>query len=77
MVAGERRSHEVDALWPSHRLAVQLDGFAYPRTRRDRERDTESDVDLELAGFRVVRLTWGDVTVRSERTVRRLRLLLS
>jgi very-short-patch-repair endonuclease len=70
LVRGERRSHEVDALWPSHRLAVQLDGFAFHRTRRDRERDAATDADLELAGYRVVRLTWGDVTSNRARTIR-------
>jgi hypothetical protein len=39
-----------DALWPAQQLAVQLDGFEFHRTRRDRERDAASDADLELAG---------------------------
>jgi len=46
------------------------------RTRRDREKDALSDADLELAGYRVMRLTWDDVTVNGERTLRRLRLAL-
>lgn len=73
---GERHGHEVDAFWPAHALVVQLDGFAYHRTRRDRERDATTDADLELAGYRVVRLTWDDVVVHCGRTVRRLRRLL-
>jgi very-short-patch-repair endonuclease len=77
ILEGECGSHEVDAFWPSCRLAVDLDGFAFHHTRRDRERDAQRDADLELAGFRVVRLTWGDVTARSERTARRLRRLLA
>ena len=73
-VEGEKATHEVDAFWDSNRLAVQLDGFEFHRTRRDRERDAASDADLELAGQRVMRLTWDDVTVHGERTLRRLRL---
>lgn len=73
VVQGELRQHVVDALWPDQGLVVQLDGFAYHRTRRDRERDAAADADLELAGYRVLRLTWDDVTVRGARTVRRLR----
>jgi len=73
-VDGETGTHEVDAFWPAHLLAVQLDGFDFHRTRRDRERDAASDADLELAGHRVMRLTWDDVTVHRERTLRRLRL---
>jgi very-short-patch-repair endonuclease len=76
LLQGELGSHEVDTVWPSQRLVVQLDGFAYHRTRRDQERDAATDADLELAGYRVVRLTWDDVTARPNRTARRLRLLL-
>jgi len=73
-VEGEQATHEVDAFWPDRQLAVQLDGFEFHRTRRDRERDATSDADLELAGRRVMRLTWDDVAVHAERTLRRLRL---
>lgn len=76
LVEGERGRYEVDALWPAPRVIVELDGFAYHRTRRDRERDAEKDADLELAGYRVVRLTWDDVTVRRDRTTRRLERLI-
>ena len=74
VVEGEQTAHEVDAFWPDQQLAVQLDGFEFHRTRRDRERDASSDADLELVGHRVMRLTWDDVTVHGERTLRRLRL---
>ena len=77
LLAGERTTHEVDALWPAHALVVQLDGFAYHRTRRDRERDASADADLELAGYRVLRLTWDEVVVHGARTIRRLGRLLS
>jgi very-short-patch-repair endonuclease len=77
LLAGECATHEVDAVWPAHALVVQLDGFAYHRTRRDRERDASTDADLELAGYRVLRLTWDEVVVHPGRTVRRLGRLLS
>jgi hypothetical protein len=77
LLDGHESQHEVDAFWPSHRLVVQLDGFAYHRTRRDRERDAATDADLELAGYRVVRLTWDDVTLHAERTVRRLAVIFA
>jgi hypothetical protein len=74
LVDGETGTHEVDAYWPERRLVVQLDGFEFHRTRRDRERDAASDADLELAGHRVMRFTWDDATAHGERTLRRLRL---
>jgi very-short-patch-repair endonuclease len=57
---------------PRSGWVVELDGFAYHRTRADLERDAAKTADLELAGHRVVRLTWDDVTVRADRTLRRL-----
>ena len=68
--------HEVDCYWRDSNLIVQLDGFAFHRTRADRERDSASDADLELAGFRVLRLTWNDVTVRAAQSIERVRRLL-
>jgi hypothetical protein len=77
LIDGELATHEVDAFWEHHALAVQLDGFEFHRTRRDRERDAGSDADLELAGIRVMRLTWDDAVVHGERTLRRLRRALA
>jgi very-short-patch-repair endonuclease len=74
LLEGEAGTHEVDAFWQELALAVQVDGFEFHRTRRDRERDAASDADLELAGYRVMRFTWDDVTVHGDRTLRRLRL---
>jgi very-short-patch-repair endonuclease len=76
LVQGATTTHEVDAYWPAYRLAVQVDGFEFHRTRRDRERDAASDADLELAGHRVMRLTWEDTTVHGDRTLQRVRLAL-
>ncbi len=67
-------THEVDAFWAAERLAVQVDGFEFHRTRRDRERDAASDADLELGGMRVIRFTWDDVNEHGDRTLRRVAL---
>ena len=74
LVEGESAAHEVDAFWEAERLAVQVDGFEFHRTRRDRERDAASDADLELGGMRVIRFTWGDVNEHGDRTLRRVAL---
>ena len=76
LVEGETGTHEVDAVWEQQRLAVQLDGFEFHRTRRDREKDAATDADLELAGYRVMRLTWDDTAVNGKRTLRRVRVAL-
>ena len=49
----------VDALWPTHSLIVELDGYAFHGTTRQAfERDRIRDAELQRAGYRVVRLTW-------------------
>jgi very-short-patch-repair endonuclease len=77
LLQGERNLHEVDAYWPGHHLVVELDSYAYHRTRRDLQHDADTNADLELAGYRVVRLTWDDVTSHRSRTIARLRKLLA
>ena len=48
----------VDAAWRDARLIVELDGFDVHRTRAAFERDRERDRRLTAAGWRVIRLTW-------------------
>lgn len=54
LVAG----HEVDVVWPAGRVVVEVDGFAYHRTRSTFEKDRERDAELAAAGYRVLRVTW-------------------
>lgn len=48
---------EVDVLWANERLVVELDGYAYHRTRAAFERDRSRDATLQIAGYRVLRVT--------------------
>lgn len=48
---------EVDALWPDQRLVVELDSRAYHLSRAAFERDRIRDATLQLAGYRVLRVT--------------------
>jgi very-short-patch-repair endonuclease len=68
---------EVDAVWPDRRLIVELDGFESHGTRRAFERDRERDVTLLLAGYRVVRITWRQLTSEPSKVAARLRTLLA
>jgi very-short-patch-repair endonuclease len=54
--------HEVDFLWPARRLVVETDGAATHLTPAAFEVDRRRDAALQLAGFRVVRFTWRQVT---------------
>lgn len=48
---------EVDFLWPGARVVVELDGYAFHSDRAAFERDRERDARLQLAGYRVLRVT--------------------
>jgi Protein of unknown function (DUF559)/Transcriptional regulator, AbiEi antitoxin len=49
--------YEVDVLWPAQRLVVELDGYAFHHARKAFESDRARDAALQLAGYRVLRVT--------------------
>lgn len=49
--------YEVDAVWFADRLVVELDGYRFHRSRRTFEADRVRDATLQLAGFKVLRVT--------------------
>ncbi len=54
--------YEVDCLWRSERLIAEIDGFAFHSSKDAFERDRRRDAVLTGAGFRVIRLTWRQLT---------------
>jgi very-short-patch-repair endonuclease len=56
--------YEIDQLWPEHRVAVEIDGFATHGRRRDFERDRGKGADLQAHGVTVLRFTWRQITER-------------
>jgi hypothetical protein len=68
---------EVDALWPEHRLVVELDGYEFHRSRAAFERDRERDVQLQLAGYRVLRYTARQIARNPRAIAEQLRRVLS
>jgi very-short-patch-repair endonuclease len=58
--------HEVDFLWPAHRLVVEVDGYTFHSKRSSFERDRRRDAALTLAGYRVIRITWRQITEEPE-----------
>jgi Transcriptional regulator, AbiEi antitoxin/Protein of unknown function (DUF559) len=49
---------EADCLWREQRVIVELDGGQSHRTRAAFESDRERDRRLQVAGWRVIRVTW-------------------
>ena len=72
-VAGYR----VDALYPDHRLVVELDGWGRHKTRHAFHRDRRQDADILAAtGMPTVRLPYDDTLNHHAETAERLRQLL-
>jgi very-short-patch-repair endonuclease len=64
--------HEVDLLWRPQRLIVEVDGYAYHASRAAFERDRLRDAELQAAGYRVMRVTWRQITDRPEAVIARV-----
>jgi very-short-patch-repair endonuclease len=60
--------YEVDFLCRRHNLVVEIDGFAFHSSRSAFEPDRARDAYLIAEGFRVIRVTWRQVTRRPEAT---------
>ena len=67
---------EVDMAWPEHRLVVELDGHEFHRTRGAFERDRIRDAELQLAGYRVLRVTHRRLTTAPDEVVAAVRSLV-
>jgi hypothetical protein len=50
--------HRVDAVWLGERLVVELDSRKHHLTTAAFEEDRLRDAELQLAGYRVIRITW-------------------
>jgi very-short-patch-repair endonuclease len=68
---------ELDATWPEHRLIVECDGFATHGTREAFERDRARDRALIAGGWRVIRVTWRQLTEDADTIAAQLKLLLA
>jgi very-short-patch-repair endonuclease len=55
-----------DFYWPQCRLVVEADSYSWHRSPGALNADRERDVELTLAGYRVLRFTYEQVTQRPE-----------
>jgi very-short-patch-repair endonuclease len=72
-----RYGYEIDFLWPAEGVAVEVDGFAFHRTRRRVDGDHRKDAILGAAGIRVTRVTWGQLHDEPLAVIARLAVSLS
>src|SRR5689334_6142521 len=68
--------YEVDALWRHAKLVVELDSWEFHQHRKAFEDDRERDAVLLLTGYRVVRVTWRQLTRDPRKLEDRLKALL-
>lgn len=61
---------EVDFMWPAHRLGVEVDGYAFHRTRSAFERDRQRDAILAGERVRVLRFTDRQIKTRPAEVLR-------
>ena len=74
---GEIEGKEVDAHFPGTNLIVELDSIGFHLNRKAFEADRERDAVLLLAGYRVVRVTWRQLTQEPATVAQRIRILLA
>jgi very-short-patch-repair endonuclease len=68
---------EVDFLWPSQHVVVEVDGFAFHAGRQAFERDRERDAILAARGYVVLRVTWRQLIARREAVAARIAAALA
>jgi hypothetical protein len=68
--------YEIDALWPSARLIVELDSWEHHSHRAAFERDRARDPLLLLAGYRTIRVTDRRLRNEQDRLEHEIRTLL-
>jgi very-short-patch-repair endonuclease len=61
--------YEVDFLWRSARLAIEVDGYAYHSSAHAFVRDRKRGSALAAAGIHVVRLSWYQIADEPRKTL--------
>jgi very-short-patch-repair endonuclease len=68
---------EVDALWPRQRLAAELDSWEFHGHRAAFERDRARDSALQVAGYRIIRVTHRRIHSEADKLGAEISALLS
>jgi hypothetical protein len=71
------QGRELDFRWPSQRVVVETNGFAFHRSRAAFEDDHDKRLRLEAAGWQVISLTWRQVTNRPDEVLQHVRRALA
>jgi len=69
--------YRIDFAWPELLVAVEAEGFEWHGSRARRKADTIRVAALERLGWRVLVVTWDDVTQRRAETLDRIAMALA
>jgi len=61
-----------DLLWRAHKLVVEVDGEQFHASRQAREDDARKQAILEAHGYRVLRISYAQLTRHPEQTIARI-----
>jgi very-short-patch-repair endonuclease len=62
----------VDLYWHEQKLIVEIDGYQWHKSRQAFENDRRRDAKLVAAGYRVIRVTWAQITQQSHMVIARI-----
>jgi very-short-patch-repair endonuclease len=66
----------LDFAWPNRRIGCECDGFEHHGARLAWKRDRRRLAAIESARWRIVQVTWADVTTEPTQTLERLSIAL-
>jgi very-short-patch-repair endonuclease len=66
----------VDVAFPTQRLAIETDGWAFHSDQEDFQHDRVKQNDIALMGWQVLRFTWLDLTEYPQRVIAEIRCAL-
>lgn len=67
----------VDIAFPEHRVAIEIDGWAFHSDHHAFQNDRARQNKLALGGWQVLRFTWLDITRHPERVLGQIRAAIS
>jgi len=76
VAADDGRRFRLDFAWPDLRVGLECDGFAWHGDRLQWKSDRRRIAAIEALGWRLVFVTWDDVTRRVEEMLHRVELAL-
>lgn len=71
------RTYEADLLWSEPRLVVEVDGDDTHGNPVARENDRRRDADLQLAGWKTIRIGWSELAHEPAAVAERLRAAIA